>query len=71
MYAGTSIIRTSIASTSTATVSPNPNNRITDTCAAVSAANEITMIEGRSRDHPTGVGDAARDALVARAPTTV
>jgi hypothetical protein len=43
MNAGTSM-RTSVASTSTAGVSPRPNIRMNDTCAAVNAANEIDMI---------------------------
>ena len=42
--AGTSSIRTSVASLTTATVSPNPNNRMNDTCAAINAAKEIAMI---------------------------
>jgi len=44
MNAGTSRIRTSVASTSTATVSPNPNKRMKDTFAAISAAKEIVMM---------------------------
>ena len=43
MNAGTSTIRTSVASTSTASVSPSPNIRMNDTCAAISAANEIDI----------------------------
>jgi hypothetical protein len=43
-HAGTSTIRTSVASTSTATVSPNPNSRMNDTCAAIKAAKEMAMI---------------------------
>ena len=42
--AGTSTIRTRVASTSTATVRPSPNIRMTCTWAAISAANEIDMI---------------------------
>ena len=43
MNAGSSTIRTSVASTSTASVSPRPNIRMKDTCAAISAANEIDI----------------------------
>ena len=43
MNAGTSTIRTRVASTSTASVSPTPNIRMNDTCAAISAANEIDI----------------------------
>ena len=44
MNAGTSTSRTRVASTRIASVRPVPNNRITDTWAAISAANEIAMI---------------------------
>lgn len=44
MNAATSAMRTSVASTTTATDSPNPNSRIKDTRAAISAAKEIVMI---------------------------
>src|SRR6201997_846135 len=44
MNAGTRTIRTSVASASTAKVKPSPNIRMNDTCAAISAANEIDMI---------------------------
>ncbi len=37
-------MRTSVASTSTASVRPRPNIRMNDTLAAISAANEIDMI---------------------------
>ena len=43
MNAGTSTMRTSVASTRTARVRPRPNIRMNDTCAAISAANEIDM----------------------------
>ena len=43
MNAGTSTIRTSVASTSTASVKPSPNIRMNDTSAAISAANEIDI----------------------------
>ena len=43
MNAGTSSMRTSVASTSTASVSPTPNIRMNETCAAVSAANAIDI----------------------------
>ena len=43
MNAGTSSIRTSVASTSTASVRPTPNIRMNDTCAAINAANEIDI----------------------------
>ena len=43
MNAGTSTIRTSVASTRTASVRPNPNKRMNDTWAAMSAANEIDI----------------------------
>ena len=36
-------MRTSVASTSTASVRPTPNIRMNDTCAAISAANEIDI----------------------------
>jgi hypothetical protein len=42
MTAGISIIRTNVTSTRTATVSPNPNNRINDTRAAIRAAKDST-----------------------------
>ena len=44
MNAGTSTIRTSVASTRTASVRPRPNNRMTDTWAAINAAKEIDMM---------------------------
>lgn len=44
MNAGTSSIRTSVASTRTATVNLKPISRITDTSAAINAAKEIIMI---------------------------
>ena len=44
MNAGTSTIRTSVASTRTASVRPSPNSRMNATLAAISAANEIDMI---------------------------
>ena len=43
MNAGTSTIRTSVASASTASVRPSPNIRMNDTCAAISAANDIDI----------------------------
>ena len=43
MNAGTSTVRTRVASTTTASVRPNPNIRIKDTCAAIRPANEIDM----------------------------
>ena len=44
MNAGTSTSRTNVASTRIASVRPVPNNRMTDTWAAINAANEIAMI---------------------------
>jgi len=44
MNAGTSSIRTRVASASTASVSPTPNIRKNDTSVALSAAKEIDMI---------------------------
>ena len=44
MNAGTRTIRTSVASTSTASVRPSPNIRMNDTLAAINAAKEIDMI---------------------------
>ena len=43
MNAGTNTIRTNVASASTARVRPTPNIRMKDTCAAISAANEIDI----------------------------
>src|SRR5271156_1553130 len=43
MNAGSSTIRTRVASTSTAMVSPRPNTRMKDTCAAINAANEMDI----------------------------
>ena len=43
MNAGTSTIRTKVASASTASVRPRPNIRMNDTCAAISAANDIDI----------------------------
>ena len=43
MNAGTSTIRTSVASVRIASVRPSPNIRMNDTCAAISAANEIDI----------------------------
>ena len=43
MNAGTSSIRTRVASISTATVSPRPNIRIMHTRAAINAANDIDI----------------------------
>lgn len=37
------MIRTSVASASTASVRPTPKIRMTDTCAAINAANEIDI----------------------------
>ena len=44
MNAGSSTIRTSVASTRIASVRPSPNIRMNDTCAPISAANEMDMI---------------------------
>ena len=44
MNAGSSAIRTRVASTRTASVSPSPKIRMNDTCAAIRAANAIAMI---------------------------
>jgi hypothetical protein len=41
--AGSSTIRTSVASAATASVRPTPNIRMNDTCAAINAANEIDI----------------------------
>ncbi len=43
MKAGTSTVRTRVASTRTAMVSPRPNIRMNDTSAAISAPNDIDM----------------------------
>ena len=43
MNAGTMTIRTSVASTSTASARPSPNIRMNDTCAAIRAANEMDI----------------------------
>lgn len=43
MNAGTSTIRTRVASINTASVSPSPNIRMNDTLAAMSAAKEIDI----------------------------
>ena len=43
MKAGTRAIRTNVASTSTASVRPRPSIRMNDTCAGISAANEIDI----------------------------
>ena len=43
MNAGTSSMRTSVASTKTAAVSPTPNIRMNETCAAINAANAIDI----------------------------
>ena len=44
MNAGSSAIRTSVASTSTASVRPRPKIRMKDTWAAMSAAKAMAMI---------------------------
>ena len=44
MNAGSSPIRTSVASASTASVRPSPKIRMNDTWAAISAAKAIAMI---------------------------
>ena len=43
MKAGTSTVRTRVASTRTAMVSPRPNIRMNDTSAAISAPNDIDI----------------------------
>ncbi len=43
MNAGSSTMRTSVASTMTASVSPTPNIRMNDTLEAINAANEIDI----------------------------
>ena len=43
MNAGSNSMRTSVASTTTASVSPRPNILMNDTCAAIKAANEIAI----------------------------
>src|SRR6478736_3525714 len=43
MNAGSRTIRTKVASTRIASVRPRPNSRMNETCAAISAANEMDM----------------------------
>ncbi len=64
MKAGTSTIRTRVASTSTASVRPTPNIRMNDTCAAISAANEIDITSAAAVITRAGAGQTQRDALV-------
>ncbi len=64
MNAGTSSIRTRVASTSTANVSPRPNIRMFDTCAAINAANDIDISNAAAVITRPVWATPKRDALV-------